>query len=222
MTIALGINFGAYILLAADTRTIFYSLGKLVIGYTDKSMKIQETSFGLITGAGRKELLDLVKDRLAEEQITNTDQIFAIIKKERLNSLTLPSITENDIKLTGWIYSYITILNGSPKLRLDVVHSSLGEGLARWEENKPAIICPYEAKKEDVDEIVHYLMKAIKPFADFATFEESYQYHKQVIAELIKKIQPKFPSVSRCYQTGVHKLNGSLTISPIFKIDECS
>jgi len=219
MTIALGINFGDYVLLAADTRTTF-GWPNLTVSYTDESEKIQKTSFGLITGAGRTNLLDSVKNRLAKQELTNTDQIFEIIKEERLNLLRRLLITENDIALTGWVYSYITILNDAPKLRLDMVHPSLGEGLARWEENKPAIICPYEASKEEADKICADFNKVIKPSTEFATVEESYKYHRQNIGELVRQIQPKYPSISRCYQIGIHKLDGSMTISPIIKIDE--
>lgn len=84
MTIALGINFGDYVLLVADTRTIF-GWPNHIVSYTDESKKIQKTSFGLITGAGRTNLLDSVKNRLAKQEITNTNQIFEIIKEERLN-----------------------------------------------------------------------------------------------------------------------------------------
>jgi len=220
MTIALGINFGNYALLAADTRTTFYNWAKQIIGYTDSSVKIQKTSHGLITGAGITDLLDAVKTRLEKETITNTDQIYEIIKEERLKSAKIPSITEDDIGLTGWIYSYMTILNDAPKLRLDAVHPSLGEGLARWEENKAAIICPYEARKEEADEIAATFNEAIRPSTEFATIDESCQYHGQIIIKLIRQIQPKYPSVSRCLQMGIHILNGSMSISPIMKIDE--
>lgn len=219
MTIALGINFGDYVFLAADTRTTFGWVNH-IISYTDESEKIQKTSIGLITGAGRTNLLDSVKSRLAKQEITNTDQISEIVKEERLNLLGRLLITENDIALTGWIYSYITILNDAPKLRLDMVHPSLGEGLARWEENKAATICPYEASKEDADEIIAILNKVIKPSVEFATVEESYQYHGQIVGKLIRQIQPKYPSISRRYQIGMHKLDGSMGISPIIKIDE--
>jgi hypothetical protein len=220
MTIALGINFGNYVLLAADTRTVFFNQTKSIIGYTDNSVKIQKTSYGLITGAGRTDLLDAVKTRLEKETITNTDQIYEIIKEERLKSAKIPSITEDDIGLTGWIYSYITILNETLRLRLDMVHPSLGDGLARWEENKAAIICPYEAKEEEANEIIANFNKAIRPSTEFAKVEDRCFYHARIIAELIRQIQPKYPSVSRCFQTGVHMLDGSMGVSPIVKIDE--
>lgn len=219
MTIALGINFGDYVLLAADTRTT-YGWPNHTVGYTDEYEKIQKTSFGLITGAGRTNLLDSVKDRLAKQEITNTDQVFEIIKEERLNLLGRYLITEDEIAMTGWIYSYKTILNDAPKLRLDVVHPSLGDGLVRWEENKAAIIFPYEASKAEADKIIGIFNQVIKPSTEFATVEESCRYHGQIIGELIGQIQPKYPSVSRCYQIGIHKLDGSMGISPIIKIDE--
>jgi len=219
MTIALGINFGDYILLAADTRTTF-GWPNYKIGYTDETEKIQKTSCGLITGAGRTVLLDSVKIRLAKQEITNSDQIFEIIKEQRLSLLREAAITANDIAMTGWIFSYMTILNDATKLRLDVVHPSLAEGSVRWEENKAAVICPVEATKQEANAIIETLNDAIKPFPEFTTVEQSYQYHAQVIAALIRKIQPSYPSISRYIQIGIHKLDGSIEISSVTPIDK--
>jgi hypothetical protein len=82
MTIAIGINLGRYVILAADTRTTYYPpFGKPL--FRDDSEKIQKTGIGLITGAGLISLLDPVKTRLANESITNTNYIILFVREER-------------------------------------------------------------------------------------------------------------------------------------------
>lgn len=219
MTIAIGINFGSYILLAADTRTIYYDWTGHTINYDDESVKIQKTSIGLITGAGSKQLLDSVKDVLRKEEVTHTDQILKIIHEERLKYQRLYwKSAAKDLELTGWIFTYTTVENNNPKLRLGIFHSSLNlDKLALYEENYPAVINPHEATEEAVEEIVDFLKKKIKPFKEFTTLSDSIQYHWCLIARLIQKIQPVFPSISSHCQIGVHTLEGLKGISSILK-----
>jgi len=218
MTIAIGINFDAYVLLAADTRTTRYNWDGSVREYVDDSIKIQKTTVGLITGAGSKELLDLIKGSLEKEKITHTNQILNIIKKERLHYRRLFWRTaEEDIQMTGWIFSYITIDKGNPKLRLGIIHPTFGDVLGLYQENHPATICPHEATEEVVEEIGDFLKKKIKPFKEFTTLSDSIQYHWRLIARLIQKIQPVFPSISSHCQIGVHTLEGLKGISSILK-----
>jgi hypothetical protein len=82
MTIALGINFGDYALVAAGTRTTRYNWDGSIRNYDDDSEKIQKTKLGLITGVGSVELLNIVKERMKTVEVTNTNQIIEIIKKQ--------------------------------------------------------------------------------------------------------------------------------------------
>lgn len=166
---ALGVNFGAYVMLAADTRTIFYSWDGIVGNYMDDSVKIQRTTMGLITGAGSKGLLDFVKDRLGREKITHTNQILSIIDEERSRyRSSFWRKPEKDIKMTGWVFSYLTAVeNGGPALRFGIVHPTFGEVLGLYEDCCPAVISPFEATEEDANDIVDYLKKRIKTVPRF-------------------------------------------------------
>jgi len=218
MTIALGINFGDYVLLAADTR-VTYQFWGAKIGYRDDREKIQKTSMGIITGAGSVDLLDAVKDRLAEKQIVNSDEVFEAVKEERLRLLNLGIINQDFVSMTGWLFSYMTVVDDKPKLRLDLVHPSLAEGSVRWEENKLAIIFPIEIEKNQADGIANELNELVKPSSKFSSINESFQYHCAIARELIKLIQPDCPSVSRFYQFGVHTIHNQVEISKIFSVD---
>ena len=229
MTIAMGINFGTYVLLAADTRITNYYWNVNVRDYVvkdhaDDSVKIQKTSIGLITGAGSVKLLDRVKGRLQKEEVTNTNQFLSIIREERRNYRKLFRKTaEQDIEKTGWILSYYTIDNENLKLRLGMIHPSVGDGLKiMLSENHPWVILPSEATEDYANEFVESLTKEIEPCDQFETLFGSIRHHWLLIARLIRTMHPEFPSISPDCQIGVHTLDGQVGISSILKDTDVS
>jgi hypothetical protein len=223
MTIAAGIDFRAYVLLAADTRTTYYpNIGGMVYkAYEDDSVKIQKIDSGLITGAGCVELLEPVKDRLNEETISNSDQIFNIIQEERARfQESWVEFGEQCVDMTGWIFSYRTAENEAFKLRLCIVHPAIGNGNVIAyvrKENEPFIIAPVEANEKQVGIMTDFLKKSIRPIEQFENLHDSIDYHGLLFAELVRGIQPAFASVSSCCQIGVHTLDGRTGISAIMK-----
>lgn len=81
MTLIVGFNMVAYALLVADTRLTFIRPDGSTY-YHDDCEKIQRTGMGIITGAGFGNLLDAVKDRLADEEIIRTERVAEIINEE--------------------------------------------------------------------------------------------------------------------------------------------
>src|SRR5687767_2009789 len=82
MSTVIGINLGAYMLLAADTRVTFYpDTGPPY--FEDGKSKIHNTRMGLIAGVGLGNLLDRVARRLSAEDPYHTDRIIEIIEEER-------------------------------------------------------------------------------------------------------------------------------------------
>ena len=192
-----------------------------VRSYTDDSEKIQKTKIGIITGAGSLELLEIVKERMKREPVTHTNQIIDMIKEARTDYRRRFWLTAaRDIEMTGWIFTYTTLVENEPKLRVGIVHPSIGDVLGLYEINHPALICPVEATRGEANAISDFLLKAIKPSKEFATSSESIQYHWSIIATLIRKIQPTHPSMSPYSQIGIHTLDGQTGISPIVKDDE--
>lgn len=221
MTIALGVNFGDYALLAADTRTTYFNWNGSVRKYEDDSEKIQKTTIGLITGAGSTQLLNLVKDRLRNERIIHTNQMLSMVEEARTKyRRAFWRTAERDIEMTVWIFSYMTLKDGRPKLRLDILHPTFGDMFARYEENHPVLIGPHEATEKEVAGISDFLKKKIKLSREFSALSDSIQYHWSIIASLIRKIQPAFPSISSYSQVGVHTLDGFVGVSHILKDDE--
>jgi hypothetical protein len=218
MTIALGINFGDYVLVAADTRTTSYNFDGSIRSYDNDSEKIQETQIGLITGAGSVPLLNTVKERLKVIEVTNTNQIIEIIEKARIDyQKGFWRNATRDIDMTGWLFTYETFIDSKPKLRLGIVHPSIGEKMAVYEDNHPALICPVETSKKESDAIGSVLSEVTKPSKDFASLSESIQYHCRVVATLIRELHPKYPSISSYSQIGIHTIEGRKGISPILK-----
>ncbi|MGD9131960.1 MAG: hypothetical protein PVH73_10380 [Candidatus Bathyarchaeota archaeon] len=217
-TIVLGINFGDYVLVASDTRITYYNRDGSINRYNDDSGKIQETQIGLITGAGSVQLLEMVEKRLKVMEVTTSNQIIEIIEKARIDyqRRSWRDVTRY-IEMTGWLFTYRTFIDSKPKLRLCVVHPSVGEKMAAYEDNHPALICPVEAVQEEADAIGAALLELTKPSKDFASLSESIQYHYRVVATLIRELHPKYPSISSYLQVGIHTIDGLRDISPVIK-----
>ena len=207
MTIAFGVDLGLYAILAADTRTTWYVFG--IPYHDDESSKVQLTTMGLITGAGFSPLLDAVKGRLAGETIANTNRLLTIIQEEtsRVHE-EWRGYTQIDtwVEQTGWIFSYYTILDNNPGLRVGIFHPSLSrERYATYEVGKPAIIYPIELDRLTVDAIHSVILKKLVTPADDSEFQKTVDRNVSVIGDLIRALQPRCPSISNRLQFGIHK-----------------
>ena len=225
MTIAIGLHLGSCVLLASDTRTTFFE-GSNLRTYYDDSEKIQKTRFGLITGAGNLSLLDSVKRRMLLNFIENTDDMLRIIHEER-NHLKNKykyslEVFRNLIESTGWIFTYHTYIKEKPLLRLAVYHPTLDNGIGYYEKGNPAIIFPFEAKKEERDYIGSIFEDSFKHLNNFETIQETLQYYCELIFVTIRLFQPKYPSISKYVQYGVHTFENLVGISKIIKNENIS
>jgi hypothetical protein len=221
MTIAIGINLGSYAVLAADTRTTYHRFGMPF--YDDNSTKVQKTTMGLITGAGFLPLLDSVKRKLATEQITNTERVLSIIKEESertLQAWRTHSQIDSWVEQTGWIFSYTTLLNNQPALRVGIFHPSINkETYVTYEVGYPEIILPVELDHETAEAIYDPILQQIKVPGDSSELQSSIDQNIAVIGALINALQPHCPSISRRFQVGIHS-GGQVGISDLTDIQD--
>jgi hypothetical protein len=229
MTIAIGVRFSDYVLLAADTRVTQRDIHHKARDHTDDNEKIYRTNIGIATGAGDVDLIARVNDRLKQiDEIIDTDLLLEMADEERdLYRSRFPPIlasyVEEDIEKTGWIFSYVTYDKEAPAewpyaLRVALIHPSGNIiGSQRLPNNCPIMIAPLEANQEEADDISMSLNDLIKPSEQFKTAEESIQYHGFQIADLIQTIALKYDSISRCCQIGAHTLDGRKGISAVVK-----
>jgi len=220
MTIIIGFNLGSCILLAADTRTTCYGKNGTET-YYDESEKIQKTKFGIITGAGAITLLDPVKKRMAEDPITNTDDMLKIIREERKIIMKTYSNHQKPSKQilsgTGWLFSYPTIIEETPCLRLCVYHPSLGDDLGIYEEGRVAVIAPAEATVNEAEGISDILQETIKMDFNNGNIENIFLYYHPIISTAIKTLNPKYKSISEHVQYGIHTIDNRYGITRIIK-----
>lgn len=191
--------------------------------YDDNSSKIQKTTMGLITGAGFCTLLDGVKRKLAIEQVTDTERVLSIINEETertLNAWRAHPQIESWIEQTGWIFSYTTLLNDQPLLRVGVFHPSFNKEMyVTYEVGDPAIIFPVELDS-GITKVIHDLvLQRIKVPTDVAELQSSIEQNSTVIGAVISELQPHCPSISRRFQIGIHS-GGQTGVSDLVDIKD--
>ena len=227
VTIILGINFGAYVLLAADTLAILVDLKGIPRGVRDDHEKICNTNIGIVAGRGTDELLELVNSRFDEvDDIISTDDLKRIINEERQHFREVhekSEQSEQSIQNTAWLFSYVTfregmVTQGTPILRLGVVGYA-GDIIGRRHlvDNYPFVIPPPGTTDQDTADITATVHKLIKPINQFEKLSESIGYHAAAIANVIRLYQPKLRSISSSCQIGVFTSDGFFGVSPIIK-----
>lgn len=221
MTIAIGINLGLYAILAADTRTTYHRFDMPF--FDDNSTKVQKTTMGLITGAGFFPLLDSVKRKLATEQITNTERVLSIIKEENektRQAWRTYSQIDSWMEKTGWIFSYTTLLNNEPTLRVGIFHPSINKEMyVTYEVGNPEIIFPVELDPETAQAIYDLILQRIKVPVDSSELQSSIEQNSRVIGVAINALQPHCPSISKLFQVGIH-CGGQAVISDLIDIKD--
>ena len=83
MSVALALNAGAYVMLAADTRRTFYDASGTARGFRDDAVKMSRSDRIVVTGTGAERVLDLVAARVALLAEPSADAILDIIASER-------------------------------------------------------------------------------------------------------------------------------------------
>ena len=216
MTIALGIDFGNYILIAADIRTTFYNNFGRIEHFKDDSEKIMKTKMGLITGAGFLNPLDAVKLRLAKEEVYNSNELLIIFEEE------CSKYEIEQTNKTKWIFTFVQRKDNNFILRLASYDPNIGHKLSIVDErDKALIIFPYEASEKETQELFDLFNKKIKPFKEFQSLTKSVNYHAGIIGNLINLIQPLYQSISSFFQIGIYTLEGA-GISQIINIENKS
>jgi len=218
MTINIGINLGRYIILAADTRTV-YCLDGRIIRYSDEHQKIQKTKVGLITGAGYTDLLDDVKKQIAQENVNHTDQIIVIIRKCRENLQLKPAFSSvlgsKWIEATSWLLTYMTPIRNAGTLRLALIHPQFGDKIAVCQKNKSCVIMPADSTPEQSEHVTNIVNSQIKPLEEPTRINENIDYHVALIRGVIKGVSQDHRSVSQSFQIGIHTIDGRMGISCI-------
>lgn len=215
MTLVVGFNMRRYILIGADTRVCYFPSDSSV-DWRDDEEKIQPTSMGLISGAGLINFLDPVKERLEQQEITNTDQIRDVIRAERHvveQRWPNPSQRVRDgINHTAWMLSYI---NGDAsaksiddvRLRLAVTLPHEDYTLALVGADSGKMIPPSGLKPDDEEELRAMCHDGTTPWngQDDALMDNLTQ-HCILIAKVMRRASEISDMVAPTFQLGVHML----------------
>jgi hypothetical protein len=218
MTICIGINFGEYVILCADTRKTF---GEPRQRWVDDCEKVVETALGLITGAGWTTLLDAVGPRFGEVHVVA--DIGRIVNEERDAILQdrrfLASNVRRWLGMTGWLFTY----RSPTHLRLGLLHPHFeqdhGAGsIVSIEPGHGRVICPAEATSEEADVLFKALNDHIRPVGDFDDLQAHYRHHYDVCAGLVAAAS-RYPSVAPRMTIGVHTVSGQIDVSSPVDLD---
>ena len=209
MSINIGMHLGEYVLLAADTRVVSDTGAVL----RDDATKIRRTSMGLATGTGFTDLLDLVIDHLAEEEITDTGQIHNAIAGsrdaiKRRPYYENPAVREAVDSATQWLFTYLTPReneNGvrAPALRLAGWRPLQQDGLALCEPGGGLLVMPGGTTPRQFEQFQRTLDEGLQRPENGALLD-NISHNVRLAVRVIRAVAGVNSSVSPSVQIGLH------------------
>lgn len=224
MSVVIGMNFGFHTLIAADTRVTTYADGKAATA--DGYGKIERIHAGLVTGVGQVMLVEAVKKRLNDPELTRMAHFIGAIRNERQkHAASLPPDADprvvQSFNETSWMLSMIGVADeGHTEMRIAVA--------APWDLDDFLIIPPGHAYllfppglADEVQEDLHdRLNAAMCPMPDGVSSAEAFIGHLaenlDVAAEFIEEIAGMSDTVSTSFQAAVQTVDLDVGISGIY------
>lgn len=223
MTLLVTINLDDFAIIASDKKEVI-KLNDAFIPYHERAEKIVETGIGLITGSGYVGLLNSVKQKVAEEEITHTDQILEIIKNERKlirNAIWYTDYQKNEfLNFTGWLLSYWTIVDNVQKLRIALYHPSVEENyFAIIEENTSKAIFPSDLIPENVEKYSNFLSNSFQKLNDLPDINQNITHNVKIILVLMNEISKVSETVSKTCDIGLVFKAGDMLMAKDVSVD---
>lgn len=217
MSLIAGLHLGDFALIAADKREMSIS-GDILIPDNDLAKKIINTEQGYVTGSGIVELLHPVKESLVNTNITSTDQVIEIINNGRNSFRATHSANsewaEDQIKKTGWLFTYITEDKGQFDVRIAMVHGSwIEEKIRLLYKGSAMVIAPVDGTDEEAQRLSEILTKELKTTDELPDHSNSIAYHVPLLQSIFKHVSEICDSVSESFHVAVHTSYAQMMIS---------
>lgn len=125
MTTIVALHLGSHVLLAADKRVVYLN-GGTAICLNDDADKLIEWHSGVITGCGNAEMLESLKNKVANTKITNTSQVVDMVKETTDEFCNLHGYW---LDTTHWFYTYLAEEGGNVVARLNMISANTGDNM---------------------------------------------------------------------------------------------
>ncbi|AZF28169.1 hypothetical protein [Pseudomonas sp. R2-60-08W] len=215
MTLLIGVNLGAFALIASDKREIACVDGEIVYS-SDDADKIVSTKAGIIAACGAVDLLSPVKSRLAGMDVSNSDEILEVITSERQRFKTAEAGTpwaSYALSTTSWLLCYGTVdENDEPIVRLALYHPYLNESLFSIIEQTFPIYPGGTSESQAIEwsEAIRARMASLDHSAGTKSVLDQAISH---FGWLVDQVAQVSPSVSRVFDVGIMTFNGVRAIA---------
>ena len=193
MSLIAGLHLGNFAVIAADKRLMSMYGHTLIVDH-DEAEKIINTGLGYVSGSGIVELLDFVKEALANTEITHTDQILAIVARERDRFRSVhsanPEWAEQQVKKTGWMFTYMTEADGEAALRVALVHGAWNDDeIGLLYKGTARVLVPIDGTAEEAQRLSDMLTQNLKTTDELPNLVESISYHVPLLRSCLSMRQ---------------------------------
>ena len=222
VTAFIAINLGDIAIIAADKKEVFIQ-GDFVIPIHESANKIIDSGIGLMTGSGYVSLLQDVKDQVANCTIKSTDQILSLISAARQKLQEFHGVDEHqktkNLCTTGWLFTYLTSLNGERSLRVALFHPSLSTTqISIIDVNRPKILFPSDINEAQAAYYSRQLSDHFMPVMENKT-DEALSINIGLILQIFSELSGVSQSVSAAVDIGLVTSSGEQYIAESATVD---
>ena len=189
--------------------------GEFII-LSDDEEKIIDAGIGYITGSGCVELLDPVKYTIKGTKITHTDQILKIISEEKeyfSASAVFGDLTSEILGMTGWFFTYRTIIDNEPEIRIALCHPSLGRDIGLILKGNAKFIIPVGSREDPILRVSDLVKQHLKTTDVIPDPIKCLEYHIPILSEVYSFISETCETVSNSFNIGVIFKDGTMLLS---------
>jgi hypothetical protein len=229
VSLVIGLNAGAYVMVAADFMITWINDAGQVTGYSASARKIRTAPHAMIAGTGYMPLLEPVYRRVLERPFSSFDEVLEIIGQERERfaaSGRSQFKLDHGLNETGWLVS-ARVLNqeNQPLMVLVTYHPSHGHQLDLCGVGTIAPLVPI-GETGDADAIRAAALRRLSECVDAGDtpgeIAESIEWNARLLRLSVADCARAFPSISRACTIGVHAVDGSITELPHVEAEEGS
>lgn len=201
MTLIIAVDMGEIGLIASDKAEVMIAPNGDVFPVHQEAEKIIQTPLGVITGAGRVELLDRVKTFVESGEVSNTDQVLNAIVQAREGFRAKyagdPQV-ESALLSTSWVFNYTALLeNEKTAHRIAMFHASWGEESMQILGTDQAIsIGPGNFTAEESAELTRKIRKKVQMPSVDLDIRDALLANVEVAVEAMADVAARSPSVS--------------------------
>ncbi len=223
MTMVVGVNLGCYVILAAESRSIWWESGKPE-RIDDRTSKVFVTGCGLASGSGIIQavfgLISAVKDR--PEVVGDPSELSLFMQGFMGPSGFLSTAKIDDPRAipaaqrTGWLFTSVE----TQRVHVRLYHSDHNFVPRELPGSAPLVLLPIDVTPQQSMPHEMRLCRSLRPAKTAREIDGTLDRNLSVLAEFFRAIRAMSSALGPASQVGYQTTNGEVELTDLMDLDD--